>query len=405
MSNKTVGMKVSHESMYGHQGIKKSDFGVGDTQAVKMNPHKFISVYAIAKNEEKHVERWYECMKEADEICVLDTGSTDDTVRLLKEKGVNVSVKKYDDFQFDVARNDARKLVSEKADILFAIDLDETIAPGWRKTLERAWTAAEDSGSTPSYAEYRFKTNLENGEIAYINKIHSAKDGVWVYGIHEALRFKGKEHICIEDSFCLEHHPDKGKSRGQYLRMLERAVEREPDSARMRLYYGRELANRGKFDDALREFDKCLQLSLRQLVDIDSVQRSVVMYYCAKIYSIKGDVRNAELWCLRSVLQSKRRDNTFLLATIYERLNDNSLANKAYEESVSIKEHNRGYPEDPEAWTAILFGRYAKSLWAVGEYQKSKLMAEEAHRLEPGNKDYLNLVNEIKQKMPRTAEK
>ena len=39
-----------------------------------------ICVYAISKNEEKFVKRWYESMKEADGIYVLDTGSTDDSV-------------------------------------------------------------------------------------------------------------------------------------------------------------------------------------------------------------------------------------------------------------------------------------------------------------------------------------
>ena len=39
-----------------------------------------IVVYTIAKNEEKFVERWYKSMKEADELYVLDTGSTDKTV-------------------------------------------------------------------------------------------------------------------------------------------------------------------------------------------------------------------------------------------------------------------------------------------------------------------------------------
>ena len=47
-----------------------------------------VCVYAISKNEGKFVKRFVESMKEADEIYVLDTGSTDDTVKLLKENGV-----------------------------------------------------------------------------------------------------------------------------------------------------------------------------------------------------------------------------------------------------------------------------------------------------------------------------
>ena len=36
-----------------------------------------ICVYAIAKNEIKFIDRWFNSVKEADYICVLDTGSTD----------------------------------------------------------------------------------------------------------------------------------------------------------------------------------------------------------------------------------------------------------------------------------------------------------------------------------------
>lgn len=46
--------------------------------------NKKIVVYAISKNEEKFVKRWVDSMKEADEIYVLDTGSTDNTVSLRK---------------------------------------------------------------------------------------------------------------------------------------------------------------------------------------------------------------------------------------------------------------------------------------------------------------------------------
>ena len=51
---------------------------------------KKIVVYAISKNEEKFVERWVNSMKEADDIYVLDTGSTDNTVNLFNNFGVKV---------------------------------------------------------------------------------------------------------------------------------------------------------------------------------------------------------------------------------------------------------------------------------------------------------------------------
>ena len=43
-----------------------------------MNKYK-VCVYAICKNEEKFVNKWVKSMSEADEIYVLDTGSTDNT--------------------------------------------------------------------------------------------------------------------------------------------------------------------------------------------------------------------------------------------------------------------------------------------------------------------------------------
>ena len=58
-----------------------------------MNKYK-VYVYAICKNEEKFVHNWIKSMSEADGIYVLDTGSTDNTVQLLLDEGVNVVSKK-----------------------------------------------------------------------------------------------------------------------------------------------------------------------------------------------------------------------------------------------------------------------------------------------------------------------
>ena len=45
-----------------------------------------VCVYAIAKNEAQFVDRFMDSMAEADIICVLDTGSTDDTVEKLRRR-------------------------------------------------------------------------------------------------------------------------------------------------------------------------------------------------------------------------------------------------------------------------------------------------------------------------------
>ena len=45
-----------------------------------------VCVYAICKNEQKFINRWVDSMNEADEIYVLDTGSNDKSVKMLKKK-------------------------------------------------------------------------------------------------------------------------------------------------------------------------------------------------------------------------------------------------------------------------------------------------------------------------------
>ena len=97
-----------------------------------MNKYK-ICVYAIAKNEEKFVERWVESMKEADKIYVLDTGSTDNTLKKLSDLGVFVERKEITPWRFDVARNESLKMVDLDTDICVCTDLDEVFVPGWRK--------------------------------------------------------------------------------------------------------------------------------------------------------------------------------------------------------------------------------------------------------------------------------
>ena len=113
-----------------------------------------IVVYAIAKNEAQFARRWMESMGEADEIVVLDTGSTDGTPALLRELGAQVTEETITPWRFDTARNRSLELVDEDADICVCTDLDEVFHPGWRALLEKAWR--------PGYSQavYRYTWNF-----------------------------------------------------------------------------------------------------------------------------------------------------------------------------------------------------------------------------------------------------
>lgn len=85
------------------------------------------------------MDRWYESIKDADGIYVLDTGSSDKTVEKLKEHKINVKTKVIDPWRFDVARNESLKLVPEDMDICICLDLDEVMMDGWKQALLDAW--------------------------------------------------------------------------------------------------------------------------------------------------------------------------------------------------------------------------------------------------------------------------
>jgi len=135
---------------------------------------KKICVYAISKNEIKFVERWFNSVKEADYICVLDTGSTDGTFEKFKELGVITEQKIYKQFRFDTARNDSLKLVPEDADILVCIDIDEVFESGWAEKIKNNW---KESTSRMRYRyTWNFNEDGSEGIVFMADKIHKNKE-------------------------------------------------------------------------------------------------------------------------------------------------------------------------------------------------------------------------------------
>ena len=130
-----------------------------------------IVVYAICKNEAQFAGRWMDSMSEADQVVVLDTGSTDGTPVLLRELGAQVTEEVICDWRFDAARNRSLELVPQDADICVCTDLDEVFQPGWRALLEQAWTPG--AGQAAYRYTWSFNPDGSEGVVFWQEKIHA----------------------------------------------------------------------------------------------------------------------------------------------------------------------------------------------------------------------------------------
>lgn len=256
-----------------------------------MNKYK-VCVYAISKNEEKFVKRWFESVKEADEVYVLDTGSTDKTVQLLESLGVNVTTDIINPWRFDIARNKSLELVPDDTDICVCIDLDEVFEKGWRKILEDNW----DSDTTRARYNYNWSLDSDNRPIVnfYIEKIHNRKDYIWEHPVHEVLRYTGKEveNFKVIDDITVNHYPDITKSRSSYLSLLELSVKESPLDDRNMHYLGREYMYYGKYQEAIDTLINHLSLKTSTWKD----ERCASMRFIGRCYKYLGRYNESEMW-------------------------------------------------------------------------------------------------------------
>ena len=210
-----------------------------------------IAVYTIALNEEKHVERWYNSVKDADYILIADTGSTDRTVEIAKSLGINVYNISIKPWRFDVARNTALALLPDDIDLCVSLDMDETISEGWREILEK---------TTGNQITYVFDNYYKEHSMVN-NKIHSRHGYVWKFIMHEGI-VQDRTIPDIEFAYGLEvyHLPDTEKPRSQYLDLIKAALDETPNMTRYYKYYTDALVSLERYEEAEEWYLKMLEV-------------------------------------------------------------------------------------------------------------------------------------------------
>ena len=102
-----------------------------------------LSVVIITKNEQASIRRCLESVKWADEIIVLDSGSTDDTVGICREYTLHVHQTDWPGF----GPQKNRALERASGDWVLSLDADEWVTPALRDELERAMAQPQEASA------------------------------------------------------------------------------------------------------------------------------------------------------------------------------------------------------------------------------------------------------------------
>ena len=151
-----------------------------------------VSVCILAKNEQKNIVRAIKSVKRiADEIIVLDTGSTDKTIELATKEGAKVFQTEWKD-SFAIARNEAMSHAT--MDWILMLDSDEALSEDASEKLKQTLVQLSNNkvyltritnmldkfGSNEKYEHYVVRVLPNHKNLNYIRNIHEypvAADG------------------------------------------------------------------------------------------------------------------------------------------------------------------------------------------------------------------------------------
>lgn len=209
---------------------------------------KTLSVCLIAKDEAETIERVLQSVKPfADELIVVDTGSTDETEAIAAKNGARVERFSWVD-DFSAARNFAFSLAH--GDYLMWLDADDVVPDTSAAAISAAKARNFDGADTlmlPYHLAFSADglPTLTTLRERIVRRCGQAK---WNGAVHEVIVPFGR--ISTLDA-AIEHRKHKESSPGRNLRIYEKRLEKgQPLSVREKFYYARELCDNGRFIEA-----------------------------------------------------------------------------------------------------------------------------------------------------------
>lgn len=314
----------------------------------------------------------------ADEIVILDTGSTDNTLEVARDCGCQV-FEGGDRMDKAAARN--RTLEEARGDWIVILDADEKIADplGFREYLAR--TNAEGVFVQSTYMNGDIPTLAFARLLAWRRGLFKYK-----YRAHEVPLPAGGKWPPIEyTDFVWEHRPPKARTwKLQYvLDKLLMDLEEHPGDPRVLFYLARQYTYMGAWEKALETFEQYLKTPTEEIADA-----CTFMATCYLNLGRRGEYKKSLYMALAH--EPARREHWGAVAQYLFDLRYYRAALAYLKGALEIPPPHATYI-DKKWYGAHIYDLTARCYWQLGEYEKGAEYARRAADL--GNGDPRLMIN------------
>ena len=339
-----------------------------------------ISLCMIVKNEEDCLARCLNSVKDiADEIIIVDTGSTDKTMKIAKKFTNNIY-----EFEWINDFSAARNFAFSKAtmDYRMWLDADDVILEADRKKiLELKKTLSKDVDivtmkyNTSTDADGNVLFSSTRGRLFKREKNHE-----WLDPIHEYIPLSGNV-LYLQDIF-ITHKKEKhftDRNIKIYEEQIKNNIELSPRST---YYYARELRDHGRHIEAIHYFEKFLNDGFGWVED--NIASCFALSVCYQVIK-NQDKRLGSL--LRSFEYAKPRAEICCQLGYYFRDEKSNLDMAVYwfKTALELENPNSVGFVLHDFWGYIPNIELAVCYYRLGDMEKSKLYNSEAKKHKPNS--------------------
>lgn len=309
-----------------------------------------------------------------EEIVLVDTepgGSNDGTKEIAEKYNAKYILDPWDD-NFGRSRNVAFSNVT--SDYVCWLDTDDVIP----EETQRALKHLVDSGSIYKYSGIHMPYEMWKDNIMQMSfpreRIISRKayeSGVkWVGAIHECMAFPAD---AVKIEYPIQHKPNEHKHHepGRNLRILEKLYKQGDRNPRTLFYLGRELYWNGKYERAIKIFNRWLKMDP---IDWERYSGTIELAQCYKLLGMED--KRLEALLMLAGDQPERAEAWVELGLIYYGRKEWQKALPFFKAAVGLPRPDYGFIDESK-YGVVPYDYLATCFGWVGKNEEARMITQD----------------------------